>query len=85
MFIPFVEPVNQNNVRIVGFGLFYMEYAHFDPNPHGGSMPLTEIVGYFVRQVIEGPVIDASVNYGVIGIEYVDEGFIYPLKFYKFS
>lgn len=72
MFIPFVEPVDQNNVRIVGFGLFYMEYAHFDPNPHGGSMPLTEIVGYFVRQVIEGPVIDASVNYGVIGIEYVD-------------
>lgn len=72
VYIPFVKVVDNNYVEIVGFGLFYIEYAHYDPTPFGGNEPLTELVGYFVRTVSEGPIEDSSVDYGVVGIEYVD-------------
>lgn len=73
MYIPFVQPKGTGGqVVVVGFGLFYMEYAHYDVNPVGGSVPITEMVGYFVKEVKEGPIADAADNYGVIGIEYVD-------------
>jgi len=74
IFIPFIRPIpgDPNNVQVAGFGLFYIEYAHFNPAPHGGAMPLTEISGFFVRTVMEGPIEEDAIDYGVIGIEYVD-------------
>lgn len=72
VYIPFVKVVDSNYLQITGFGLFYIEYAHFDPTPFGGTRPMTELVGYFVRSVIEGPVLDTTIDYGVVGVEYVD-------------
>lgn len=74
VYIPFVEKIygDNNNVRLSGYGLFYIEYAHYDIDPYGGTESMTEIVGYFVKTVVEGPIEDSSINYGVVGIEYVD-------------
>lgn len=72
VYIPFVEVVDKNTVKVKGFGLFYIEYAHYDEDALGSTSSLTEIVGYFVKTVVEGPVMNDTTNYGVVGIEYVD-------------
>lgn len=72
VYVPFVKQTSKDTVEIVGFGLFYIEYAHYDSQAIGTQEPLTEIVGYFVQTVMEGPVLDDAENYGVIGIEYLD-------------
>lgn len=72
VYVPFVKQTANNTVEIVGFGLFYIEYAHYDSQAVGTQEPLTEIVGFFVRTVMEGPVLDDADNYGVIGVEYID-------------
>lgn len=72
VYIPFVEVIDKNTVKVKGFGLFYIEYAHYDDAALGSTAPLTEIVGYFVKTVVEGPILNEATNYGVVGIEYVD-------------
>lgn len=72
VYVPFVKQINGNTVQITGFGLFYIEYAHYDDMAMGASEPLTEVVGFFVKTVVEGPVLNDNTNYGVVGIEYVD-------------
>lgn len=72
VYVPFVKQSTKDTVEIVGFGLFYIEYAHYDSQALGTQEPLTEIVGYFVRTIMEGPILDNAENYGVTGIEYLD-------------
>lgn len=75
VYIPFVKQKNASQVEIVGFGLFYIEYAHFDSKAFGTDRQMSEIVGFFVETILEGPLLkdeQEAINYGVMGIEYID-------------
>lgn len=72
VYVPFVRQIDRNSVQVVGFGLFYIEYAHYDTNAFGTDSELSELVGFFVQTIVEGPISDESFNYGVMGIEYID-------------
>lgn len=75
VYVPFVKQRNSSQVEVVGFGLFYIEYAHYDSNAFGANEQMSELVGFFVQTIIEGPLVPDTAdydNYGVMGIEYLD-------------
>lgn len=78
VYVPFVKQTtggdffNGSQYEVDGFGLFYIEYAHYDTSAMGSGQELTELVGFFVRHVVEGPVGEGPMIYGVVGVEYLD-------------
>lgn len=74
VYLPVVQKKSGSNdeYQVVGFTLFYIEYAHYDPNAYGADVHITELVGYFVKTIIEGPINGNSPNFGVQGIEYIN-------------
>ena len=71
----------QRSFKVIGFGMFYIQYAHYTSYPPGGehfsntqgdTVAMTELVGYFTDSVIEGPINPQSYDYGLTGVEFVD-------------
>lgn len=72
VFIPVVRPTSGSSVEVVSFAMFYIAYAHYDPEPYGeGEGAMTEFVGYFVEMFTEGPVGDGPA-YGIQAVEYLN-------------
>lgn len=88
--VPIVQTTNgtynslatrQRSFKVIGFGMFYIQYAHYTSYPPGGeqftntrgdTVAMTELVGYFTDSVIEGPINPESYDYGLTGVEFVD-------------
>lgn len=88
--VPIVQTTNntyislstrQRSFKIIGFGMFYIQYAHYTSYPPGGerysgltgdSVAMTELVGYFTDSVIEGPINPEAYDYGLTGVQFVD-------------
>lgn len=72
----------QREFKIVGFVLFFCEYAHYTSSPPTTEFyevgfnekeppAMTELVGYFTTAVFEGPIDPTTRDYGISGIQYV--------------
>lgn len=72
----------QREFKIIGFALFFFQYAHYTARPatteyyllpDGDTIApsMTEMVGFFTDAVFEGPIDLTTRDYGISGIEYV--------------
>lgn len=69
----------QRSFKIIGFAMFYIQYAHYTSYPPGGelfengeSVAMTELVGFFTDSIIEGPIAPEGFDYGLTGVQFVD-------------
>lgn len=72
----------QRVYKVIGFGMFFIQYAHYTSFPPGGetysndagggSVAMTEFVGYFTDSILEGPIDPQAYDYGLTGVQYVD-------------
>lgn len=89
--VPIVQVTNGNYTwldrrqrvyKVIGFGMFFIQYAHYTSFPPGGEMysndagggsvAMTEFVGYFTDSILEGPIDPQAYDYGLTGVQYVD-------------
>lgn len=66
---PSTVPQYTQKKIIKGFALFYIEQVHVHTD---GGKKTVSLVGFFLKEVTEGPIINSPVNYGIVGTEFIE-------------